>query len=172
MKIARSVLSKGNVELLKDIEKVKALVAELGKKYGVSSEHVFRLVKGEAIIPVSIFRKDLTVLETIVKYLKENLSYSLHEISELIRRDERNVWHIYASARKKVSAKLVAKGTKYFVPVSVFTNKQVSALEALAVYLRDVYRLSYHEIATLLKRDERNVWTVCSRARAKIKKPF
>ena len=169
MKIARRILNKGNVELLRDIKKIKDIVSKLEKKHGVSSERLFRLLKGEIIIPVTIFRQEITILEAVVKYLKENLGYNFHEIGSLLARNERNIWHAYAGARKKHPGKLIVKGTDYFIPVSVIANRELSALEAVSIYLKDVYNLTYHEIALLLQRDDRTIWTVCSRAVAKVK---
>lgn len=167
MKLARNISGKEKFGLVKDVEKLKNLIAKLEKQHGISAEKIIKLLKSEITIPITIFRQDLTPLESVVKYLKENLGYSLREIGSLLGRNEKNIWHTYADVRRKFQGKLIVKETEYFIPVSIFANREVSAFEALAIYLKDFYSLSYHEIAVLLQRDDRTVWTVCHRALAK-----
>ncbi len=53
-------------------------------------------------IDFSIFRNtNLTIFESLVKYLKENKKLSYHEIGLLLGRDERNIWTIYNRTKKK-----------------------------------------------------------------------
>ena len=61
--------------------------------------------------------------------------------------------------------------TKGFVdiPSFVFRDRSVAVLECLVEYMRDVYGFSYHDIALLLNRDDRTVWTVYRRAKLKRK---
>lgn len=58
--------------------------------------------------------------------------------------------------------KLMDKGM-IRVPVYLFRDRNVAVLEALVEYLKDVHGLSYHEIAVLLNRDDRTIWTAYSR---------
>jgi hypothetical protein len=53
------------------------------------------------------------------------------------------------------------------IPSSVFKDRSLSVLEILVEYLKDEKKLSYHEIAVLLNRNDRTVWTVYNRARKK-----
>jgi len=50
------------------------------------------------------------------------------------------------------------------LPTYIFRNTSLSVLEAIVDYLKEHQGLSLREIAMLLDRDERNVWTVYSRA--------
>ena len=53
-------------------------------------------------IPVGIFEDDkLSVLESLVLFLKENYELKYSEISALIARDERTIWTVYSRARGK-----------------------------------------------------------------------
>lgn len=169
MKVAKSILRQGNVELLQDMKKLKKLLTTLEKKHGVGSDKILRLLKGEVVIPATVFTPKLTPLEAVVKYLKEEQAFSLREIGSLLARNERNIWHAYANAKKKHLRKLKIAATDYFIPVSIFTNRKLSAFEALVQHLKDFYKLSYHEIAVLLARDDRTIWTVYSRASKKSK---
>lgn len=54
------------------------------------------------------------------------------------------------------------------IPSYIFKNRQLSVLEVLVQHLKEVRRLKYREIARLLNRDERNIWTVYDRVLKKI----
>ena len=53
------------------------------------------------------------------------------------------------------------------IPSNILTDRSVSVLEAIVKYLKEKKRLTYHEIAVLLNRDDRTIWTVYQRARKK-----
>ena len=154
------------------LEKAKELLFPLKEKYKLTFDELKELIEEKAVteeilFPISIFNSKLTVLESTVKYLKEEKELSLRKISSLINRDERNIWHIFDSANKKYSDKFNIKDSKLWIPVSIFSDSKLSAQESLVVYLKDKQNLSYHEIAVLLERNDRTIWTVYSRARKK-----
>ena len=53
------------------------------------------------------------------------------------------------------------------IPLSVFLDRSVSVLEAISEYLKDSKNLSYHDIAVLLNRNDRTIWTCYNRAKKK-----
>jgi hypothetical protein len=53
------------------------------------------------------------------------------------------------------------------IPTTIFCDRSLSFLEALVEYLKRQLNLSYHEIAMLTNRDERNIWTLYHRAEKK-----
>jgi len=53
------------------------------------------------------------------------------------------------------------------VPTYILKDRSVSVLEAIVEYLKDNENLSYHEIALLINRDDRTIWTVYSRVKKK-----
>jgi hypothetical protein len=53
------------------------------------------------------------------------------------------------------------------IPSFVFRDRSVAVLECLVEYLKDERKLSFHEIAVLLNRNDRTVWTVYTRAKKK-----
>ena len=55
------------------------------------------------------------------------------------------------------------------IPISIFADRSVASLEAIVEYLKDSSNLTYHEIASMLNRDDRTIWTCYSRAKAKRK---
>lgn len=114
--------------------------------------------------PLSIINKKLTILESVVKYLKENKGYSLHKISEILNRNEKNIWHAYHSAVKKFPSKLKVVSNSICVPLDIF-SKSLSPLENLVLHLHATNSL--HEIAVLLNRNDRTIWTTYTRARRK-----
>ena len=124
----------------------------------------------EISIPVSVFDNDyLSALEAITKYLHENKGLRFSEVAKLISRDQRAIGVTYRFARKKMKIMLKAPLIKYSLPLSIIADKRLSVLESIVYYLRKTYALSYHEIAVLLRRNDRTVWTVYQRALKKLK---
>lgn len=55
------------------------------------------------------------------------------------------------------------------IPSSIFHDRSLSVLEVLVAYLKDQKQLTFHEIARLLNRDDRTIWTVYTRGKKKRK---
>jgi predicted transcriptional regulator len=120
-------------------------------------------------IPTSIFwDRKIAVLEAISEYLKEKQELSYHEIAVLTNRDDRTIWTCYNRAKKK-RKKRADHSSEVFIPVEILKDRKVSVLEKIVEYLKDKRELSYHEIAVLLNRDDRTVWTCYNRASKKRK---
>lgn len=116
-------------------------------------------------IPISVFEnEELSALEAIVKYLKEHNGMRLSEIARATGRDPRAIGVTYKFASKKLKVNLRITKSRYFFPVRILRDRKLSVLENIVEYIRKRYALNYHEIALLLKRDERTIWTVHSRA--------
>jgi len=115
--------------------------------------------------------RNLTVLEALVEYLKEQVRFNYHQIGVVLKRDERNIRDIYLHAKEKRIGKksgLAVPEKIIHIPVSVFADRRISALEALAAHLH--LKFSYHEIAVMLNRDDRTIWTVCHRFKQKTRR--
>ncbi len=54
------------------------------------------------------------------------------------------------------------------IPLAIFENRRISVLEAITIYLRDSTHLSFHEIASRMKRDDRTIWTSYTRGKKKL----
>lgn len=54
------------------------------------------------------------------------------------------------------------------IPVSVLSDRRLGALEAVTLYLKDEKRLCFHDIAVLLRRDDRTIWATYSNAKRKV----
>lgn len=149
------------------------------KKQGLPYEEAVRLLNEiykpeikkpeELKIPISVFdNRQLSALEAIVKFLHENKGFRFSEIARLINRDQRAIGVSYRFASRKMSFILKATASKYSLPLKVIAKRKLSVLESIAYYLKQTYSLSYHEVALLLKRDDRTVWTVYQRALRKL----
>ncbi|MBS3104671.1 hypothetical protein J4234_00270 [Candidatus Woesearchaeota archaeon] len=150
----------------KSFQILKLIIDDIKEKYNLSPSEILSLIEEkpiskEILIPVSIFEaENLSALEAVCKYLKEDLDINYSKIASLLNRNSRTIWTTYNNAVKKREDKLPAKESKFFIPVSAFTDRKFSVLESIVCYLKDKFNLRYSEIAVLLKRDERNIWTV------------
>ena len=119
-------------------------------------------------IPLSVFdNKELSSLETICKYLKENQNLSYHEIAVLLNRNDRTIWTTYNNSKKKLPVLFPITKSEYYLPISIFKERKLAVLESIAVYLKDSQGLTFHEIAVLLNRNDRTIWTVYNRGKKK-----
>jgi hypothetical protein len=122
----------------------------------------------ELDIPISVFsNSSLSSLETISKYIKEELGLSFREMSFILNRDERTIWGAYHSAQSKMNQRFSVKYTGFFIPLSIIKERKLSILESITEYLKEQCSLRYCKIAVLLNRDDRTIWTVYKRAKKK-----
>lgn len=54
------------------------------------------------------------------------------------------------------------------IPLGMFKNRELAPLESITEFLKEKAGLSFHEIALLLNRDDRTVWTCYNRASKKL----
>ena len=73
-----------------------------------------------------------------------------------------------ASKKTKEEIELLASFSDYVVPPTIFRDTPLTTFEAVVYFLKTERNLSYHQIAVLLGRDDRNIWTVCNRAKKKL----
>jgi len=131
-------------------------------------DYIQREKKTVIKIPVSIFKvKALSSLELVVKYLKENLKLTNIKISDLLNRSPQTVFTTYKNSIKKYSRALPVEYSAYDIPVGIFRQRKLSTLETIASYLKDNFDLTFHNIALLLNKDDRTIWTVYNRGRKK-----
>lgn len=167
-----------DIKLIKDdssFQILKLAINDIKEKYKIASGEILSLIEEkpisrEILIPVSAFEaKNLSALEVICKYLKEELELSYIKIALLLNRDSRTIWTTCNNAVKKKKERLPVKDSNFFIPISIFKNRKFSILEAIVSYLKNKFDLRYSEISILLNRDERNIWTVYNRAGKKKK---
>ncbi|MBD3164476.1 hypothetical protein GF323_04700 [Candidatus Woesearchaeota archaeon] len=147
-----------------DIQKTEQLfkdIKNLEQKYRLSYKEILDLAEKKNIgIPLSIFNKKLGSLESIVKYLKENLKLSIREIAFLTARKEQPIRTTYNRARKKLVPELKARGKA--LPLSIIENKSLSVLESIVAHLLS-YNYTLNQVSSILKRDYKTVWTIRQR---------
>ena len=86
-----------------------------------------------------------------------------HEIAELLNRNDRTIWTAYNKAKIKRKVPLKTGESLVHIPISIFKNRKLTIFEAVVSYLKKK-GLKFIEIANLLKRDQRNIWTIYSRS--------
>jgi hypothetical protein len=145
---------------------------EVIRDLGLSDSDILNIVKQnlgsrkqEITLPIIIFKTDeLSSLEAIVKYLRENLLLTFKQIGELTNRNQITLSVSYRSAAKKHKEKFPEVTSAYNIPVSILKDRKKSVLENIVFYLKENFNLTYHNIAVLLNRNDRTVWTVYQRA--------
>ncbi|MCX6706518.1 MAG: hypothetical protein NT001_00025 [Candidatus Woesearchaeota archaeon] len=175
--------SAGNVadsETAKALSKIDSqnildvLIDHLKSEHKLSEKEISKFISGKLqekiSLPVSVLGDSkLSPLEAVVKYLKEEKKLSYHQIAEALKRDDRTIWLTYSNACKKRADKLEIKKSRFFIPVSILSDRKLSILESVVVHLKEEFELSFSEIASILNRDQRNIWTAHSRALKKRK---
>lgn len=116
-------------------------------------------------IPVEIFSKNLTPFESLVKFLKENKKHKYSEIGKLLSRDQRTIWSTYNRAQKKLKDTFSSE-SDFLIPLEIFDSKK-SIFESLVIFLHDSQNQKFSEIAKILNKDPRTIWTTYNRGKKK-----
>lgn len=118
-------------------------------------------------IPACIFREGLSGLRAVTKFLHEEKNMGFSEIGRLILRDPRTIQAEYADCKgyKSFQKKDIAS-ENIFISSAALRKRKFSVLEILAVELRDK-GFSLSEIADLLGKSPKTIWTVLNRAKKK-----
>ena len=155
-------------QILKEIKQQRAL-RQLSKLFdqlkneGWQLKDILERVKLEqVVVPLSVFSKKLSALETIVKYLRENRELKYNEIAKILARDPISIGVTYRNAVTKYKDRLDDSSIESF-PAAIIQNRTLSVLENIVYYLKST-GLRFCEISDILQRDERTVWTVYNRA--------
>ena len=62
--------------------------------------------KSTLLIPINTFQnKKLSILESLIIHLKNNLRFNFTEIAFKLSRDTRNIWKVYNNGMKKINEK-------------------------------------------------------------------
>lgn len=151
------------------VDSLSEFLNNIKKKYNLDDQTILKLLKEKdkfILIPISIFKNNLSPLEAVVKYLKEKINFNFHKIASLLERNDRTIWLTYSNAVKK---KITLKITKeYYIPLSIFSNRKLSILENLSYYLKEKENLKLKRIAELTSKDPRTIGTCYRRALKKL----
>ncbi len=158
-------------------KKLAEVLEFLKDEYDIAPSQVLRLIKekkkqqreqGSQYIPVSLFTATpLSSLEAITVYLRETKRHTFVEMESLLGRNQIALATSYRNAKKKDAKQLILQTSKYQIPCSTLKNSELSVLETICFYLKKEYLLSNNEIAKLLNKDPRTIWTVLARAKKK-----
>lgn len=138
------------------ISQLELFKKHLAEQHKMTATDINQFLQTELSIPVSCFNDKLSILESVVKFLKEEQDCNYHKIGDLLERDERNVWTTYNNSQKKMKARLDVS-SQIRIPISKF--KGTAGLYAVVAYLKETFDYSYKKIGDLLKRNERTIWT-------------
>lgn len=161
-----------------ELAETGALLEEL-ERAGLPSQGIVELAthtERYASVPVGIFRSELGPLEAVVKYARDVLQLSVQAVSRFTGRTPSTVSISYRNAKAPLVLDLELKDINFrklrvprnslLIPASAFVA-DLSVLEAVCLHLHTRVGLRYADIARLLHRDQRTVYTVVSRARRK-----
>lgn len=152
------------------VAELKEIVHEIRERYNLTPKQILELAEQRTMtfIPLYIFSdRKLGILETVVKYLKEELAMSFKEIGGSIARDNKMVWTVYDNAIKKQPYRLPEKSPRYLIPLEIFKDKTYGPLTSLVIYCREELGLDNSAISKLINRDTRTLWAVYDKARGK-----
>ena len=132
----------------------KQIVDELNTKFldNVMSPTSLRL-------PTYIFIRELGALESICRYLKDEVGLSSPLISQLLHRSTATIDISYAKAESKFPKDFVGAESPYDIPLSFFSFSFIGVQEAIVGYLKDHYNLQFNQIANILNRNYQTVRT-------------
>ncbi|MFO8015950.1 MAG: sigma factor-like helix-turn-helix DNA-binding protein [Candidatus Woesearchaeota archaeon] len=116
--------------------------------------------------PLYIFDRKTSALESTVKYLKENRGRKISDIARLMNRSSKTIWATYHHAAEKAPEPYPEKRSRLRIPIHILEDRRLGAQEAIVRHLKDE-GLNYHQIAEILGRDERTIWTAYHRAKEK-----
>ena len=150
---------------------IKIFVTHLKEEHKLDSEQVAGLfsksIPKKDIIPISIFNNsELSCLEAIVKYLKEELKLKFSKIARLTNRSSKTIWATYHKAAKKLPLPFGEISKEIMIPVSALSDRSFSTLESVVRFIKNL-DYTNHEVAQMLHLDDRTIWTVYDRVKKK-----
>jgi DNA-binding CsgD family transcriptional regulator len=148
-------------------------IEKLQKKFDITDKELIELVSAKKYtkekIPVCILSSRLSSFQAVVKYLRENCTLNFREIGELLNRSKFTIASAYRSAKSELPEKFVIRTSEFDIPAKNIADRRLSVLESIVYYLKEKFNLTLKKIAELLNLDQRTIWTVCNRAKTKLK---
>jgi len=137
---------------------VRGLPPDEQRKVFSSVSKQLEKIRLEVAIPVSIFSKKLGSLESIVKYLIENVGLSTKDIAQILDRSHSSIITTYSKSKKK-AGKLKVKKSIYKIPAKIIADKRFGVLENIVGFLKNEYGLHFSDIADILERNYQTIRT-------------
>lgn len=128
-----------------------------------NSQKTGHFPSSQILIPSKVLaNRSVSFFESLVVYLVEERKISFSDIGKLLARDRRTIWTTYTRAKSKpFSPSQISKNI--FIPLQIFANRNLSILESLVDYFTTSTDLSNKEIALLLDRSPKTIWTIKKR---------
>jgi hypothetical protein len=142
-------------------QRLRELSLNLQTSQGYTPEQVLAAISNKDSVPASVFSGTLSPLQALVTYLKDHKKNSFATISKELGRTYRAVWGAYSDKGIKFEE------TSFYIPLELFENSSHSILETVVLHLKESYEMKFSEIARLLNKNDRTVWTVWNRAKKK-----
>jgi hypothetical protein len=144
------------------------LLADRNRLSTLSKDELVNIVlmQNDMQVPLSVFLNDMAPLEAMTRFLIDAKRWSIKDSAMKLNRNFNTIWTTYNNAKKK---KFDVGISEYSLPLMIFAKEELSILESLVKYLHDHYRLRFSEIAKLIKRDTRTVWTCYHRSSDKLR---
>ncbi len=159
------------------LSRLDTIFSGLSSKYKMNYANIIEMLKKRQSllsIPASIFNNQLSPLENVALYLNVRLRFSQTQIANILKRDHTTIWTTLEHASRKISKsmyeEMLKEQEKILIPIKIFSNRKLSILESLSIYVKNKFGLSYHQIALLLGKNDRTIWTVVNRGRRKLGK--
>jgi hypothetical protein len=143
----------------------------IGQKHGINKQELNAILNRRddvQVIPLEILgQRRLGCMESVIKYLKENKKLTYQDIAEFTGRSRSTIGVMYHNAKKKLKEQFLDyPNGPNSMPLSQLKNKRFSALESVVLFLLG-RQLRVCQIAELLNRDYRTIYTVYRRGKRK-----
>ena len=155
------------------VARLSELLRQLSSQTGLEASELLTLLKERQAyvsVPAEILNCELSPLEAVAAYLS-CLGYTPTASAKLLGRHASTIWATVQNAEKKMRPAAFRRHAEqraaYRIPLSVFAERNLSILERAASHLQKEYGLSPRDIARILGRHVRTIWTVLGRARKK-----
>lgn len=153
-------------EITKQTQRTKQISDIINSLTLEEKQKIKQEILKEKGIPISVFKGNLSGLEIITKYLKEEENKSFKQISKILNRKLSTLYNTYNKSKIKFKTSLDTSDNSIVIPFDIFTNRKYSILESIVSYLRH-NQLSIAQISLLLNRNYNTIKTVHHRFKLK-----
>ncbi len=120
------------------------------------------------VIDAAVFSSEiLAPTEVLVKYLREKKFNKFSEIAKFLKRNQNTIQTTYKNAQTKYPKNITFRTSNINIPLSLFSTNKLTVFESLIKYLREKNNMTNNEIAKLLNRSNKTIWTVYERTKNK-----
>ncbi|MEK6899681.1 MAG: hypothetical protein AABX05_01020 [Nanoarchaeota archaeon] len=142
----------------KIVELLSELIASLSEQE--KKEILSGILETKEGFPISIFRSQLSGLEAMVVFLKDNGQKNVSQIALLLNRKKSTIYTTYTKAKQKIRKPLDVSDTTIVLPFDKFKNRKFSVLETIVAYLKLKHQLPFVKISAILNKNYNTIRTV------------